>query len=111
MLPIKPKRYNYLTGQFEDEYENPFSLLPTTSYPNFVPVTNEHDVEITRIKSDLGKYLAEREAEIRKRSEASEELRAAIVSNPGRRRYKVSNYERNWWGNMVETFRRVVEID
>lgn len=107
MLPIKHRHYNPLTCQFEDD-EARLNFYPT-SYTPAVPETNQCDVEIVGIKSDLAKYITKIQSKNQIILSASENLKAAIVSDPTEKRYRVSNYERSWWGGMIETFRQVVE--
>lgn len=50
MLPIK-KRYNPLTMVYEDVEE--YSFLPSTTFPSYLPQTNEFDVSIAEIKANV----------------------------------------------------------
>ena len=61
MLPIKTRHYNPLTHQFEDDVEK-FNFYPTR-YTPLVPETNQCDVEITRIKSDLASYIINKQSD------------------------------------------------
>ena len=61
MLPIKNKHYNPLTYQFEDEIEG-FNFYPTR-YTPLVSETNQCDVEIVGIKSDLARYILNKQSD------------------------------------------------
>lgn len=100
MLPQKMK-YNYLTNRYEPEEEIFSQTIPQLpNLCNSLPsITNQHDVEITRIKAEKEIYLAEKEILNQKIITVSENLKVAILSDPKRNWYQGSFTEKTFFGS------------
>ncbi len=98
---------------WNDDENNNLPIVPQVSYPvsplsTLPAVTNEHDVEISRIKADTGLALARISARRDVELGLMDDFKAIVANNPGQNDYYVERREHGFWGDRVVSIKGIV---